>query len=81
MSCTSTLMFDPVTEVCDWPATVVAKRPECAEITEPTTTPGPAVHCDDKKPVREHPTDCHAYFQCLRTSNGVLSEVSRSSGL
>ena len=78
-TCGADLMFHPRTQQCDWPAAVVAVRPECGADTPPTTTAGPAVHCDPDRPNRQHPTDCHAYYQCIRPANGLLDEVSNTA--
>ena len=74
MSCGAGLLFSPGTQQCGWPAEVVAVRPECR--AEP---PSPAVHCDEISPLRGHPADCHAYFQCSRPANDQLREVRRQA--
>ena len=78
MSCGADMMFHPANLNCDWPAAVAAVRRECVEDEGPTTTTAPAVHCNEVNPVRAHPTDCHAYYQCIRVANNELNEVSRA---
>ncbi|XP_043237348.1 hemocytin-like [Amphibalanus amphitrite] len=82
MSCSSDLMFHPGSGTCDWPAEVIAVRPECDEDhgRSISSTPPPGEHCDEIHPVRAHPTDCHAYFQCIRVATGELTEIMQSCG-
>ncbi|XP_039747124.1 hemocytin isoform X2 [Pararge aegeria] len=37
-NCSDGLMYNPTAMVCDWPASVVAIRPECGDVTSSTST-------------------------------------------
>ncbi|KAK4875849.1 hypothetical protein RN001_012271 [Aquatica leii] len=70
-TCGPTLMFNPITLKCDFPAKVVQFKPECEIKVSTTALVITTEICAVNEPTKPHPSDCYLYYRCEDKENGA----------
>jgi len=89
-NCGDSMMYNPISMVCDWPAAVIAIKPECGQ---PGTSRPDRVYpdldidearengvCKPSDKLTEYRGDCDKYYECASTPTGQFQYVIKTCG-